>query len=47
MDSPHQHAIYYMSHATQHRLWTHEEKLAEVEGKRFLRTGAYIKPMIR
>ncbi|KAJ3035241.1 Insulinase (Peptidase M16) [Rhizophlyctis rosea] len=31
MDSPHQHAIYYVSHVTQERLWTHEEKLEALE----------------
>ncbi|KAJ3185740.1 Insulinase (Peptidase M16) [Gaertneriomyces sp. JEL0708] len=30
MESPHQHAMYYMSYLTQELLWTHEEKLAEM-----------------
>ncbi|KAI9096425.1 Metalloenzyme, LuxS/M16 peptidase-like protein [Phlyctochytrium arcticum] len=30
MESPHQHGIYYVSYLTQEKLWTHEEKLAEL-----------------
>ncbi|TPX70225.1 hypothetical protein SpCBS45565_g01950 [Spizellomyces sp. 'palustris'] len=32
MESPHQHAIYYVSYLTQEKLWTHEEKLVELYG---------------
>lgn len=32
MESPHQHAIYHVSYLTQEKLWTHEEKLAELYG---------------
>ncbi|KAI8825830.1 Metalloenzyme, LuxS/M16 peptidase-like protein [Fimicolochytrium jonesii] len=32
MESPHQHAMYYISHLTQEKLWTHEEKLTELYG---------------
>ncbi|KAI8904966.1 Metalloenzyme, LuxS/M16 peptidase-like protein [Powellomyces hirtus] len=32
MESPHQHAIYHVSYLTQEKLWTHEEKLAELDG---------------
>ncbi|KAJ3300130.1 Insulinase (Peptidase M16) [Borealophlyctis nickersoniae] len=32
MESPHQHAIYSTTYITQEKLWTHEEKLAELEG---------------
>ncbi|KAF9357740.1 Insulinase (Peptidase M16) [Mortierella sp. NVP85] len=31
LESPHQHAMYYMSYLTQEKLWTHEEKLAELK----------------
>ncbi|KAJ3134921.1 Insulinase (Peptidase M16) [Geranomyces variabilis] len=31
MESPHQHAIYHVSYLTQEKLWTHQEKLAELD----------------
>ncbi|GJJ71266.1 insulysin [Entomortierella parvispora] len=30
LEAPHQHAMYYMSYLTQEKLWTQEEKLAEL-----------------
>ncbi|ORZ07985.1 Metalloenzyme, LuxS/M16 peptidase-like protein [Lobosporangium transversale] len=31
LEAPHQHAMYYMSYLTQEKLWTHDEKLAELK----------------
>ncbi|KAF9978161.1 Insulinase (Peptidase M16) [Actinomortierella ambigua] len=31
LEAPYQHAMYYMSYLTQERLWTHAEKLAELQ----------------
>ncbi|KAF8931622.1 Metalloenzyme, LuxS/M16 peptidase-like protein [Dissophora ornata] len=31
LESPHQHAMYYMSYLTQEKLWTQDEKLAELQ----------------
>ncbi|KAG0345812.1 Insulinase (Peptidase M16) [Podila humilis] len=31
LEAPHQHAMYYMSYLTQEKLWTQEEKLAELK----------------
>ncbi|KAG0267649.1 Insulinase (Peptidase M16) [Actinomortierella ambigua] len=31
LEAPYQHAMYYMSYLTQEKLWTHEEKLAELQ----------------
>ncbi|KAK9759519.1 metalloprotease [Basidiobolus ranarum] len=47
LEAPHQHAMYYLSYVIQDRLWTHEEKLEELEELTFEDVKNFVPQLLR